>query len=155
MMHSNFKGLACLLTAVLLAGLSVHAGEKKPSKTKLPCGLPAVFSSVDDIQTRFEERLSNRQGIPLYLKEIQTKDRSYCFIMAHRLLGRSNCVTFDPLWCADTTDFYCFVKTKDGWVPFLKAHAKGLPWDLDFQAEGNFIDVMSKSAVVLKLNPPA
>jgi hypothetical protein len=86
---------------------------------------------------------------------MQTKDRSYCFVMAHRLFGRSNCVTFDPLWCADTTDFYCFVKTDNGWVPFLKAHAKGLPWELDFQAEGNFINVINKNSVVLKLNPPA
>lgn len=140
---------------MLFAGLSVLAGEKKASKISLPCGLPGVFSTVDDIQTQFETCLSKRRGIPLYLKEIQTKDQSYCFVMAHRLLGRSNCVTFDPLWCAATTDFYCFVKTEHGWVPFQKAHAKGLPTEMDFQAEGNAINVVNNKAVVLKLNPPA
>lgn len=56
----------------------------------------------------------------------------------------------------DTTDLYCFVKHAERWTMFLNAFLWKTPrkQDIEFKISGEFIDVICKGAVVLKLSPP-
>jgi hypothetical protein len=97
------------------------------------------FHAVKDIKAYFDQ-----QGVPVEVRELSGKAESYCFVMAHPYSG------------IDTTDLYCFVKRGERWGMFLKAFLWKTPFkeDVSFRLDADFVDVICKGDIVLKINPP-
>ena len=121
--------------------MNSHSQTTKVSQLSPPLSLqvPRFFKTNEDIKAYFD-----KNGIPVEVKEIQAKKEKYYFVLAYPYSG------------IDTTDLYCFVKGDAGWGMFLKAFLWKTPFkeDVKFKLDGDFVDVLCKSIVVLKINPP-
>ena len=137
----SLKRLSFLLCILLVSGISGQSQTNTMSK-ELPSSavqVPQYFRAVKDIKAYFDQ-----QGVPTELNELQNGAETYCFITAHPYSG------------VDTTDLYCFVKRGERWGLFLKAFLWKTPFkeNVEFKTDGDFIDIICKGIVVLKINPP-
>ena len=133
--------VAFILAVLLSLGINGHSQTNTMSK-ELPSSalqVPQYFRAVKDVKAYFDQ-----QGVPIELKEVSGKTETYCFITAHPYSG------------VDTTDLYCFVKRGERWGIFLKAFLWKTPFkeDVEFKLDGDFVDVICRATVVLKINPP-
>jgi hypothetical protein len=101
--------------------------------------VPRYLHTTNEIGAYFDQH-----HVPAELSEVRGKNENYCFVLAHPYSG------------VDTTDLYCFVKAGDGWGMLLKTYLWKTPFrkDVEFKADGDFVDVICKGVVVLKINPP-
>ena len=103
-----------------------------------PIDVPRFLPDTKAIKNYFDQR-----GVPVDVNEVLGKQQHYCFVKAYPYSG------------VDTTDLYCFVKRSDRWVLCLQAFLWKTPRkeDVQFAVRDEFVDVVSKGRVVLKLNP--
>jgi hypothetical protein len=133
---------ALLVLGVLLAvGMDCHSQSIATPKG-LPwytLNVPKFFPTVQAIKLYFDQ-----QGVPAELAQVKGTSHTYCFVTAHPYSG------------IDTTDLYCFVKRDEKWEEFLKAYLFRTPFqqDVQFKTDGDFVDVLCKGIVSLKINPP-
>jgi hypothetical protein len=105
-------------------------------------GVPDMFHSEKEIREHFEKRSMLRE-----IKIVKKQDDVFCFVLAAR----------SPSDSMDISNLYCFVqgKNKNGevWGKLLKA-VLAYTWNnVEFEPNGDFVDVIHNGVVVLKYNP--
>jgi hypothetical protein len=143
-MHN--RAMRGVLVVAALFGLFASFGAKAncgalPGTEAIQSSLnpPAVFESVSELNSYFEQH-----GVVAKSKLIQGHLRALCFVWD------------DPFSGVDTTLLSCYVISESHPVLFLRAVLrKTLPNSVsDFVVDGDFVDVVCKGQVILKINPP-
>ena len=129
------------VTAICL-GLSFHfllnAMPIETQDSDLSANVRPFYKSIKDIDLFFTGK-----KIPIETKEVSNNSTDFYFVTAHPYSG------------IDTTDLYCFVRRGNGWAMFIKAFLWETPFakDIKFKPDGEFINVICKDRLILKLNP--
>jgi hypothetical protein len=131
--------LAFVLCVLLVADGIGHSQTNTASKGPPAYALevPGYFPAVNAIKGYFDQ-----QGVTVKIKELSGRTDAFCFVRAYPYSG------------VDTTDLYCFVKRDGEWLMFLKAFLWRASIDVEFKVDGDFVDVICRGVVVLKINPP-
>ena len=98
-----------------------------------------IFRTIGDIKQFFSV-----EKYAAEFKQVEGKADSYFFVLAS---------PYDIV----ATDVYCFVKRHSNWHMFIKAHlfdTPGFDEKVKFQVDGDFVDVVCKGVVIIKLNAP-
>jgi hypothetical protein len=138
---SNHFALIPLFTLLLASWAMyspIEARSQDLPKNLEKSGVPRFCKSTNEISGYFKEK-----GVPVEIKEIQGKNENFCFVLAYPYSG------------VDTADLYCYVKSGEGWGLFLTATLSNSgPNSIEIKPEGDFMDVICRGVVVLKVNPP-
>jgi hypothetical protein len=139
---SSLRQIVSLLgiCAVWLSGITICISDEAmpPNTSKTSQDFPTFFKADQDLKAYFIESYPGADT-----EIIQGKLRTYCFALVYPYSGM------------DTTDLYCFVKVDTGWLLFLRATLwKTPPKSTHFRLDDDFVDVICKGNVVLKINPP-
>jgi len=126
------------LCLVVSSDLPSNATPNELPNVNSSANISPFYRSINDVDLFFK---TNK--IPAEGQEIKNQSMDYYFVMAHPYSGM------------DTTDLYCFVKRGRGWAMFLKAFLWKAPFagDVKFKVDGEFVNVICKDKVVLKVNP--